>query len=192
MIRRSASSAPTRWSPAISRSSPRLTGPDADAVEGYLIAFRRALRPEIGPAEEKFRFYRLLDIYLSFFVKAAGYRVVRSAPLADRIVKHPHREWYSLTEFEQANKSKKNYDLFRDRWHHGESLLVANAAEANALRGHDHPLHLEATHTHAPDELPPPGVAHVHEHRHWPDHSHSHPHVHVKSLVVAGVAAGES
>ena len=167
-------------------------GPDADAVEGYLIAFRRSLRPEIGPAEEKFRFYRLLDIYLSFFVKAAGYRVVRSAQVAERIVKHAHREWYSLTEFEQANKSKKNYDLFRDRWHHGESLLVANAAEGNLMRGHDHPLHLEATHTHAPGELPPLGVAHVHEHRHWPDHSHSHPHVHDHNSARSPVAAGAS
>ena len=38
-------------------------GPDVDAIEGYLMAFPRALLREIGLFEEKFRFYRLLDVY---------------------------------------------------------------------------------------------------------------------------------
>src|SRR5207249_3320421 len=87
-------------------------GPDVDAVEGYLMAFRRALPPEVGWAEEKFRFYRLLDIYHSFMFKTSGYRVVVTPEVAARIEKHPHREWYSLTEEERATRSKKNYDLF--------------------------------------------------------------------------------
>ncbi len=153
-------------------------GPDVDAIEGYLMAFCRALLPEVGWIDEKFRFYRLMDIYLSFFFKTAGYRAVVTPLVAERIEKHPHREWYSLSEDERATKSKKNYDIFRDRWHHGENLLVANYDPQRRWYGHDHPRHLEGTHTHGPGELPPPGMMHTHNHQHWPDHSHEHPHYH--------------
>src|SRR5262249_2222988 len=44
-------------------------GPDVDAVEGYLLAFRRSLIDEVGLMDERFRFYRLLDIHFSFFVR---------------------------------------------------------------------------------------------------------------------------
>jgi hypothetical protein len=86
-----------------------------------------------------------------------------------------------LSDDERVTKSKKNYDIFRDRWHHGESLLVANYNPSNAWRGHDHPYHVAGDHTHSPEELPSSGVVHAHEHRHWPDHSHAHPHYHALS-----------
>jgi cysteinyl-tRNA synthetase len=153
-------------------------GPEADAVEGYLLAFRRALLGEVGMAEEKFRFYRLLDIYMSFMFKTSGYRVRCVPEVADLVVKHPHREWYSLSPEERATKSKKNYDIFRRRWHHGQSLQIANYVAADRWFGHDHPRHLDGAHTHPPAELPPSGQPHSHDHRHWPDHSHSHLHHH--------------
>ena len=153
-------------------------GVDADAIEGYLMAFRRELLQEVGWIDEKFRFYRLMDIYYSFFFKTSGYLVRTTPRVAERIEKHPHREWYSLSEEERFTKSKKNYDIFRARWHHGESLLVANFNPRNLWRGHDHPYHLEGTYTHPAEELPPAGVMHAHMHQHWPDHSHEHPHHH--------------
>jgi len=153
------------------------TGPDVDAIEGYMMAFRRALLPEIGWFEEKFRFYRLLDVYESFMFKTSGYRVVAVPVVAAVIEKHPHREWYSLTEDERATKSKKNFDIYKRRWHHGQSLLVANFVPSARWFGHDHPHHLGA-HTHAAEELPPPGTAHNHRHQHWADHDHEHMHVH--------------
>jgi cysteinyl-tRNA synthetase len=153
-------------------------GPDVDAVEGYLMAFRRALLNEVGPFEEKFRFYRLLDVYESFMFKASGYRVVAMPELAALLQQHPHREWHSLTEEERATKSKKNYDIFRRRWHHGQSLLTANFAPGSRWIGHDHARHVGGTHTHPPEELPPPGQPHSHRHQHWPDHDHEHPHYH--------------
>ena len=153
-------------------------GPRVDAVEGYLIAFRRELLPEIGLFDEKFRFYRLLDIHHSFYVKTAGYDVIADGTLATQIIKHPHREWYSLSAEEQATRSKKNFDIFRRRWHHGQSMLTMNYAPENRWFGHDHASHLKPAHTHAPDELPPPDQMHSHSHRHWPDHDHDHPHVH--------------
>ena len=151
---------------------------DVDAIEGYLLAFRRALWPEVGPLDEKFRFYRLADIYLSFFFKSAGYRAVVLPDVAALLTKHPHREWYSLSAEEQRTKSKKNYDIFRDRWHHGQSLTVAGFVAANRWFGHDQPQHIGGTHMHQPDELPPSGQSHSHTHHHWPDHDHSHPHFH--------------
>jgi cysteinyl-tRNA synthetase len=154
------------------------SGPDVDAIEGYLMAFRRELLAEVGWIDERFRFYRLMDIYYSFFFKTSGYRVLTLPVVAERIEKHPHREWFSLSEEERATKSKKNYDIFRDRWHHGQSLLVAHYRPEHLWRGHDHPYHLEGTHTHAPDELPPAGAMHSHTHQHWPDHSHEHQHYH--------------
>ena len=153
-------------------------GPQVDAVEGYLMAFRRTLLSEVGWIDEKFRFYRLMDIFYSFFFKAAGYRAMTVSPVVELIEKHPHREWYSLSEDEQRTKSKKNYDIFRDRWHHGESLLVKNYNPEHLWPSHNHPLHLQGTHTHTPDELPAPGTMHSHSHQHWPDHSHEHLHVH--------------
>jgi cysteinyl-tRNA synthetase len=153
-------------------------GREVDAIEGYLMAFRRALLTEVGWADEKFRFYRLMDIWYSFHFKTSGYRVVVTPEVAARLEKHPHREWYSLSEEEQATKSKKNYDLFRRRWHHGESLLVANYDPSHHWPGHDHGQHVGGERSHTPDELPPPGEPHTHEHRHWPDHSHTHPHCH--------------
>ncbi|MBC8163513.1 MAG: glycosyltransferase, partial [Roseiflexaceae bacterium] len=155
-------------------------GPRVDAVEGYLLAFRRALLPEIGLFDEKFRFYRLLDIHHSFYVKTAGYDVLADATLAAQIVKHPHREWYSLSTEEQTTRSKKNYDIFRRRWHHGQSMLTMNYAPENRWFGHDHASHIGPGHTHAPEELPPPGQAHSHTHRHWPDHDHDHLHIHTR------------
>ena len=153
-------------------------GPQVDAVEGYLMAFRRTLLSEVGWIDEKFRFYRLMDIFYSFFFKAAGYRAMTVPHMVESLEKHPHREWYSLSEDEQRTKSKKNYDIFRDRWHHGESLLVKNYNPEHFWPSHNHPLHLEGTHTHAPDELPTPGTMHSHSHQHWPDHSHEHFHAH--------------
>jgi cysteinyl-tRNA synthetase len=153
-------------------------GPDVDAIEGYLMAFRRELLSEVGWVDERFRFYRLMDIHFSFFFKTSGYRVLTTPQVAERIERHPHREWLSLSEEERATKSKKNYDIFRGRWHHGESLLVANYRLENLWRGHDHPFHLDGTHTHSTEELPPAETMHTHVHQHWPDHSHEHAHSH--------------
>lgn len=158
------------------RESP---GPDVDAIEGYLMAFRRELLPELGWIDERFRFYRLMDIHFSFYFKTAGYRVLVAPHVEQQLIKHPHREWYSLSEDERVTKSKKNYDIFRDRWHHGQSLLVANFRSSDRWSGHDHPQHVQGNHAHTPDEMPPAGIMHVHMHQHWPDHSHEHPHYHL-------------
>jgi cysteinyl-tRNA synthetase len=171
-------------------------GPDVDAVEGYLLALQRARLVEIGPAHERYRFYRLMDLDYSLECKKAGYRVVASAAIAAGITRHTHREWASLTPEEQATKSKKNFDIFYRRHHHSQSLLVRNYQAGQAAPwGHTHAVAAGA----APDPLdaryehPPLAAAaeHTHEHKHWPDHAHSHPHIHAAApawLAPAGEA----
>jgi cysteinyl-tRNA synthetase len=166
-------------------------GPDVDAVEGYLMAFRRARVAEVGTIDDRYRFYRLADIALSFQFKTAGYRVLALAALPPLLVQHPHREWGLLTPEERQTKSKKNYDRFRERWHHGQSLLTANHDAAARWFGHDHPLHLGPVHQqHTDDEWPTPDELHVHEHQHWADHSHSHAHAHSRVAGAAERSAG--
>ncbi|MGZ3667926.1 MAG: glycosyltransferase, partial [Ktedonobacterales bacterium] len=155
-------------------------GPDVDAVEGYLMAFRRATLLEVGPADEKFRFYRLMDVDYSLEFKKAGYRVILDDAITQHIIKHPHREWYSLAPEEQVTKSKHNFDIYWRRRHHSQSLLVANyQPDQGAPWGHDHMLA-------SPDQIDPrfehlpytEATPHTHEHKHWLDHAHSHPHIH--------------
>ncbi|MDQ2966636.1 MAG: glycosyltransferase, partial [Chloroflexota bacterium] len=45
---------------------------DVDAIEGYALAFRRADYAERGPLDERFRFYRNLDIWWSLVLRDAG------------------------------------------------------------------------------------------------------------------------
>ena len=156
------------------------TGPDVDAIEGYLFAFRRALLAEVGPADERFRFYRMMDVDYSLEFKRAGYRAVASAVVAERVSRHPHREWYSLSTYEQATRSKRNFDLYWKRRHHAQSLLVANYPHDHGLPwSHDHdlrdPQQFDPLYEHGLSAGP---IEHSHAHRHWPDHAHSHVHAH--------------
>jgi cysteinyl-tRNA synthetase len=88
-----------------------------DAIEGYLMAFRRETLVEAGPFDEKFKWYRTADIDWSFRVKDAGYRcVVVDVPVR----KHEHRMWFETDPASRAKWSKRNFyrflDRFRDRW----------------------------------------------------------------------------
>ncbi len=64
---------------------------DVDAVEGYLMAFRRDVLREVGLLDEKYRFYRHLDLDFSFAVRSRGYRAVIDTALP--VVKHEHVDW---------------------------------------------------------------------------------------------------
>ena len=97
-------------------------GPEADAIEGYCMAFRRADALAVGGFDPKFRFYRMADVEFSFRLRANGGRavVVNGVP-ADR---HEHRLWESTEPAERERLSRRNTYHFLDRWRDREDLLV--------------------------------------------------------------------
>ncbi|MGH2783810.1 MAG: glycosyltransferase family 2 protein [Actinomycetota bacterium] len=97
-------------------------GPEVDAIEGYFLATRRELlATEL--LHEKFRWYRHADIDLSFQLRARGTKaVVVPIPVA----KHTHRGWTSIDEAERAKRSKRNWNLFFDRWKHAHEMLLSH------------------------------------------------------------------
>jgi cysteinyl-tRNA synthetase len=101
------------------------SGPDCDAVEGYLMAFRRELVEEGLRFDEKFKFYRTADIELSFQVKAKGLRATVTPAPAER---HEHRMWAHTPEEERDRLSKRNFYRFLDRWRGRTDLLVGGRA----------------------------------------------------------------
>ena len=66
-------------------------GPECDAVEGYLMAFRREILRTVGLFDEKFRWYRTADIEYSFRIKDPGLRAVVVPVPVER---HEHRMWF--------------------------------------------------------------------------------------------------
>jgi GT2 family glycosyltransferase len=101
---------------------PLEVGPDVDAVEGYLMAFRRELVEEGLRFDEKFKFYRTADIDVCFQVKARGLRATVT-PLP--VSRHEHRMWANTPEEERARLSKRNFYRFLDRWRGRTDLLVS-------------------------------------------------------------------
>ncbi|MEP6758181.1 MAG: hypothetical protein ABJB55_03200 [Actinomycetota bacterium] len=103
-----------------------------DAVEGYLMAFRRDVLAKVGGFDEKFRWYRTADIEWSFRIKDAGFRCeVVPVPVA----KHEHRSWEAATEEERASRSKRNFYRFLDRWRDHWDLVLSGEPEHH---DHDH------------------------------------------------------
>jgi len=98
-------------------------GPEVDAVEGYLMAFRRELVEGGLRFDERFRFYRTADVEVSFQIKAMGLRAtITPVP----VVRHEHRMWANTPEQERARLSKRNFYRFLDRWRGRTDLLVSN------------------------------------------------------------------
>lgn len=96
-------------------------GPEVDAVEGYLMAFRREVLLDVGLFDEKFRWYRTADIEYSFRVKDAGLRaVVVAAP----VTRHEHRMYHATPTDERDRLSKRNYYRFLERFRGRFDLLV--------------------------------------------------------------------
>jgi cysteinyl-tRNA synthetase len=105
---------------------------ECDAVEGYMMAFRRGLLTMPGLFDEKFKWYRTADIEWSFRTKDAGLRtIVVDVP----VEKHEHRMWFETPPEDRAKWSKRNYYRFLDRWRDRWDLVLSGEP------GHTHDHH---------------------------------------------------
>ncbi len=101
---------------------------DVDAIEGYLLAFRRSEFVERGPLDERFRFYRNLDIWWSLVLRDGGdegenRRAVSVGELP--LARHEHRGYAELPEAERERLSKRNFYRIIDRFGSRRDLLTA-------------------------------------------------------------------
>ena len=105
---------------------------DVDAIEGYLLAFRRADAATRGPLDERFRFYRNLDIWWSLVLRDEGRGRPASAggtarrppggpPRASRL-DEPARTTSA------TRQSKRNFYRIIDRFGSRRDLLVSAAS----------------------------------------------------------------
>lgn len=95
---------------------------EVDAVEGYCFAVRREALREAGLFDHRYRWYRHADLDLSFAIRAAGWRAVRTAPLP--FARHEHRGYAAFDEPELARQSKRNFYRFLKRWGDRRDLLL--------------------------------------------------------------------
>lgn len=95
---------------------------EVDAVEGYCLAIRREALRAVGGFDRHFRFYRNADLDLSFAVRAAGWRALRTEPLPLQL--HEHRGWTSVPEAERDRLSKRNFYRFVKHWGDRRDLLL--------------------------------------------------------------------
>ena len=91
---------------------------DATAIEGYAIAFRRDDAAQRGPLDERFRFYRNLDIWWSLVLRdeGEGSPPRRAVAVPVPAIRHEHRGWTSLGESERDRLSKRNFYRIIDRF----------------------------------------------------------------------------
>jgi hypothetical protein len=91
---------------------------DVDAIEGYALAFRREDIAARGPLDERFRFYRNLDIWWSLVLRDEGEeRAPRRAVSVEMpAIRHEHRDWASVPEAERERLSKRNFYRIIDRF----------------------------------------------------------------------------
>ena len=100
---------------------------DVDAIEGYAMAFRRVDAAARGPLDERFRFYRNLDIWWSLVLRDEGEgEAPRRAVRIDGLPfeRHEHRGYTSLPDDERDRQSKRNFYRIIDRFGSRRDLLT--------------------------------------------------------------------
>ncbi len=91
-----------------------------DALQNYLLALRRADLPLVGALDDHYRFYRILDLDLSYTIRDRVGRVVSLGHLP--LVRHRHALWEALSDGDREERSRKNFGRFLKRWDHRHDL----------------------------------------------------------------------
>ncbi len=91
---------------------------EVTAIEGYAIAFRRSDAIARGPIDERFRFYRNLDIWWSLVLRDEGEGTTprRAVTVEIPAIRHEHRGWTALPDAERDRLSKRNFYRIIDRF----------------------------------------------------------------------------
>lgn len=97
-------------------------GVTVQAITLYCMAFPRSLIRAAGWMDERFRFYRHLDLDYSFRIRSLGYKAVVTRGLPLRF--HPQALWESMEPEERDRRSRANFYLFYRKWHHREELFA--------------------------------------------------------------------
>ena len=109
---------------------------NVDAIEGYCLAIRREALRSVGGFDPHFRFYRHADLDLSFAIRDAGWRAVRTGPLP--VTRHAHRGWEAFPPNERDRLSKRNFYRFLKRWRDRSDLLLRpGSVQLQEHRGKD-------------------------------------------------------
>ncbi len=85
-----------------------VTAGACDAIQGYCLATTRERLLAIGGFDERYRFYRNLDIATSLALRERGWS--SAAAGVGLAVRHTHRAWERLAEDERQKRSRRNYD----------------------------------------------------------------------------------
>ena len=99
------------------------TSGDVDAVQGYCFGARSDVLARAGGFDARYRFYRNLDVAVSFAVREDGLHNV--AVGAHLVRRHANRAWETLGAEEREKRSRKNFDRFLRRFGERRDLLVA-------------------------------------------------------------------
>ena len=100
------------------------SGVEMDAIQSYCFAFRRKSLHDVGLMRETFRFYRHLDLDYSFQFKSKGYKIIEIPNLP--LIRHSHRIWESLPDYQREKLSQTNYKKFLGKWQKHPELLEVN------------------------------------------------------------------
>jgi cysteinyl-tRNA synthetase len=93
---------------------------EVDALQNYLMVVRRTDLRRIGPLDEHYRFYRILDLDLSYAIRERAGRLLSVSGLP--LVRHRHALWEALSEGDREERSRKNFGRFLKRWDHHHDL----------------------------------------------------------------------
>ncbi|HUQ41830.1 MAG TPA: cysteine--tRNA ligase [Candidatus Limnocylindrales bacterium] len=85
-----------------------------DAIQGYCFATRREDLLAIGGFDERYRFYRNLDIATSLALRERGLASVAAGE--GRATRHAHRAWERLGDDERQKRSRRNNDRLTKRF----------------------------------------------------------------------------
>lgn len=109
---------------------------EVDAMQAYCYAFRREDIKRVGLFDEKFRFYRNLDIDLSMQFRSQGLRVLALPDL--NVERFEHKLFVSIPEGEVVKQSQKNFNRVLRKWGDQAPSLLLQFDPDIAHEGHDH------------------------------------------------------